>query len=224
MANLNKDKRFHYTYKTTDIRTGEYYLGMHSTNNLEDEYLGSGKRLRRRIRKYGKENFKFEIIEMFCCRQDLVEAEKLLISEEVLLDTKCLNLKPGGSGGFTLEQARRGRANADKVLKGVHGENYRSEILKQFYNSLTPEQKVRHISKIKEGQAKSEKGSGPGFKGKTHSQLAKKKMSASKKGKGKGESNSQYGTYWITNGEVNQKIAKQSEVPNGWTAGRVFRK
>ena len=49
-----KKPHIHYIYKTTCNITNKYYIGMHSTSNLEDGYLGSGKRLRYSIRKYGK--------------------------------------------------------------------------------------------------------------------------------------------------------------------------
>ena len=39
-----KEKQYHFIYKTTNIITERYYYGMHSTDNLEDGYLGSGKR------------------------------------------------------------------------------------------------------------------------------------------------------------------------------------
>ena len=35
---------------------GKYYVGKHSTNNLNDGYIGSGDRLRKSVKKYGKEN------------------------------------------------------------------------------------------------------------------------------------------------------------------------
>lgn len=36
-----------------------------------------------------------------------------------------------------------------------------------------------------------------------------------------GESNSQYGTCWITNGEENKKIDSNQEIPEGWQRGRI---
>ena len=58
-----KEKKYHFIYKTTNLLSGKYYIGMHSTDNLDDGYLGSGRRLRYSINKYGKESHKREIIE-----------------------------------------------------------------------------------------------------------------------------------------------------------------
>ena len=54
-----KPYKYHYLYKTTNMLNNKYYIGMHSTNNLEDGYIGSGDRIRRSLKKYGKENFNF---------------------------------------------------------------------------------------------------------------------------------------------------------------------
>ena len=64
-------KKYHYIYKTTNLKNGKFYVGMHSSDNLNDGYLGSGTRLRRSIRKNGKENFKIEILEFFPNRLSL---------------------------------------------------------------------------------------------------------------------------------------------------------
>jgi hypothetical protein len=95
-----ENKRYHYLYKTTNLINGDYYYGMHSTYNLNDNYLGSGKRLKYSINKYGKDNFKREIIQMYDTKKELIQGEIELITENIVKDSKCLNLKPGGDGGL----------------------------------------------------------------------------------------------------------------------------
>lgn len=56
-----KQKKYHYVYKTINNITKRYYYGMHSTHDLEDGYLGSGKRLRYSINKYWKANSKHQL-------------------------------------------------------------------------------------------------------------------------------------------------------------------
>ena len=69
-----KQHSHHYIYKTTCTVTGRYYIGMHSTSNLEDGYVGSGKRLWLSIRKYGLENHEREILEFLEDRNALKNA------------------------------------------------------------------------------------------------------------------------------------------------------
>ena len=54
-------KKYYFTYKITNLLNGRFYLGMHSTEDLDDGYLGSGVAIQRAVRKYGKENFSKEV-------------------------------------------------------------------------------------------------------------------------------------------------------------------
>jgi hypothetical protein len=40
-----------FTYKTINKINNKYYIGVHSTNDIKDGYLGSGVALKRAIRK-----------------------------------------------------------------------------------------------------------------------------------------------------------------------------
>lgn len=88
--------KYHYLYKITNKLTGEYYYGVHSTNDLNDYYFGSGSKLNDNIKKYGRENFIKENIEFFESRKELLKAEKMLVNKEMLADEKCLNVILGG--------------------------------------------------------------------------------------------------------------------------------
>lgn len=94
----------HYTYKITNNLNGKYYLGRRTNKDEileQDTYFGSGKRLKLAIKKYGIENFTKEILERFETYEELIEAEKRLITEEIIADPNCYNMALGGHGGYT---------------------------------------------------------------------------------------------------------------------------
>lgn len=88
---------FYTVYKITNNINGKFYIGMHQTKNLDDGYMGSGKRLKLAITKYGEENFTKEILFIFDNENDmrLKEKELVVIDEEI-----SYNLCDGGKGGF----------------------------------------------------------------------------------------------------------------------------
>lgn len=89
---------FHIIYKTTRISTGEYYIGIHSSNKLMDSYLGSGDRIRALVRKYGRQEFIRENLLVLNTRRDALQKEHEILSPEVLSDPLCINICVGGKG------------------------------------------------------------------------------------------------------------------------------
>lgn len=83
------DNKKSYVYKITCKITGEFYFGS-SFYAKSDYYWGSGRRIKERILKYGKDNFVKEIIGEF---DDRVEAHKVenQYIEQFRHDEKCLN-------------------------------------------------------------------------------------------------------------------------------------
>lgn len=182
---------------------------MHSTDNLEDGYIGSGKRLWYSIKKYGKDNFKCEILEFLPNRGSLKLREKEIVSESLIQDNMCLNIVRGGVGGiFDDNHGKKFKEGASKWMKSMWmNEEYREKISQILRNNM----KKNHIlGKIRYNT----------FEGKSHTEQTKQKIGISNSIKQKGDKNSQYGTCWITNGELNKKIKKTESIPDGWQLGR----
>lgn len=208
-----KEKTIHYLYKTTCNVTGRYYVGMHSTNNLEDGYMGSGRRLRASMRKYGIENFSKEILGFFETRELLVEAEIKTITPEMITDKNCMNLMGGGTGGFISEEQQRHRS-----MCGVKARLAKIENDEEFRKQLIIVGSANLKKYIESG-----KHTFNTFEGKTHTDETKKLISEKKKNTGIGETNSQYGKCWITKDGSNKKIKKEDleiYLNEGWVKGR----
>ncbi len=90
----------HFIYKTTCTVTKKYYVGKHSARKLEDGYLGSGTVIKASCKKYGRENHTREILEYYSSKKNLSAREKEIVNEEMLKDPLCMNIKPGGDGGW----------------------------------------------------------------------------------------------------------------------------
>lgn len=88
--------KYHYFYKITNLLNGCFYYGIHSTNNLDDGYMGSGYVLNRAYQKYGVENFRKEILKFFDNREMLSEYERQIVTLELVKERKCYNVTLGG--------------------------------------------------------------------------------------------------------------------------------
>lgn len=214
---MSKKKKYYFIYKTTNVLTGRYYYGMHSTDDLNDGYLGSGKRLRYSIRKYGKENHQREIIEFVNSWKKLKKRESEIIDLNEVAKENCLNLMPGGKGGYSSknfggkEGRYRGRVNSNKVIN----ERLKEDIEFRSYWIKQTRIGVRRYY---------ENGGLPTFLGKNHSEETRKQMSLSHKGKQVGNKNSQFGTCWINDSNIEKKIKKEDldiYLNQGWNKGRI---
>lgn len=91
---------FYTIYQITNLINEKIYIGYHKTVDINDGYMGSGKIITRAITKYGKENFKKEILFIFDNDAAMKAKEKELVNEEFVINQNTYNLVCGGRGGF----------------------------------------------------------------------------------------------------------------------------
>lgn len=92
--------KYYIIYKTTCKVTEKYYIGMHCTDDLDDGYLGSGKLIKLSIEKYGEAQHTRTVLEFHKTFEDMCTREKAVVTEDVLSDPMCMNLRVGGDGGW----------------------------------------------------------------------------------------------------------------------------
>ena len=95
MQNRADRRKYHYIYKITRD-DGFYYIGMHSTDDLDDGYFGSGTKILRSVKRHGRERHIKEIVEFLPTRHELRLREEQLVSSTTLADPLCMNIAPGG--------------------------------------------------------------------------------------------------------------------------------
>ena len=204
---------FNFIYKTTCLKTGRYYIGMHSTSNLDDTYLGSGTRLWKSIKKHGKDNHKREILEFLLDRKALASREKELVNDSLICDPMCMNIMRGGEAG--------GFISADHQLKcSTAGGNSNNPTKSRLASErLTAELKKRQLN----GTFKTWD-SNYSWVGKLHKEETKVKIGLANSIKQLGEKNSQFGTKWMIhpiNGPIKVKLVDiHTYLSNGYIFGR----
>lgn len=216
-------------YKITNLVNGKFYIGQHQTNDLDDGYFGSGLYLKQAIKKYGKENFIFEVLIDLKNEEEMNLLERLVVNEDFIKRDDVYNLQTGGHNGQPSLESRRKNSKAhlgkqpwNKGLTGIYSEETLAKISASRKGKCTGDDNPRAMSgkhhtdevKMRIGKASRERPSG--MKGKHHSKEAKIKMREKALGN---RANS--GMKWWNNGIEN---AMSFECPNGFVAGRLKRK
>ena len=184
MKKRKKLLNYLYIYYTENMITNKGYVGQHASNDENDKkYLGSGILISKSIKKYGRENFKKEIIEYCENENQLNEKEEFWIKEKNTLYPNGYNISASGY--------RNGTRSVEPWNKGKHG----------IYSKETIEKMTKKLKKInvkgRKGIPRSEEckrkigeknkinslGKRNGMYGKHHTKESRKKMSESAKGR-----------------------------------------
>lgn len=97
-----KDNMQHYVFITTNLINSKQYVGDRTckSDSKKDKYVGSGKPVfKNALKKYGKENFKKEILEFFPTRKEAFDAQEKYIKQFNILTPNGYNISPKGGNG-----------------------------------------------------------------------------------------------------------------------------
>ena len=102
MANTKHQnkRKFHTVYQTTNLINNKIYVGAHSTDDLTDDYCGSGTNINRAIEKYGRSSFKKDVLYIFETPEEMFSKEKEIVTPDFLKRSDVYNIVEGGYGGY----------------------------------------------------------------------------------------------------------------------------
>ena len=111
----------YFVYVIENTISGSYYVGF--TNNpkgrwgshLHSSRVGVKTKLYDNMRKYGEDCFEMSILRSFQTKEEALSFETDQID---LSDAKCLNLSPGGEGGFVVQDKEDWKSKLSKARKG----------------------------------------------------------------------------------------------------------
>jgi hypothetical protein len=126
---------YYFVYKVTNLVNGMMYIGAHSTENLDDGYLGSGVNITNAIKQFGKENFIREILQFVDTQDELFELEREIVDEKIINNHWFYNKRIGGNGGTRFYKVD----SYEKIGKKT----------KERWENMDEEERQEFISKIK---------------------------------------------------------------------------
>ena len=127
LVKVKRNKMLYCVYKITNKVNQKIYVGFHKTDNLDDGYMGSGKLIKRAIKKYGIDNFKKEILKVFDNKEDAEKYEAEIVNKDFTLREDTYNVAIGGN------------------VRIMHGRN------NGFYNKNHTDETKKHLSIKKTG-------------------------------------------------------------------------
>lgn len=198
-----------FVYLTTNLVNGKVYVGQYTfkkDERLNDTYLGSGTRITQAIKKYGRENFKREILKL-CYNINQLNAwetyytlrynpnldPQIGYNQIIGPVRRCGNKNPACYPNVKKKMIEINR----KTTSDLEYRKRHSEIMKEYYKTHTPTFLGKHHSEeTKEKIRQKAIGRRAWNKGIPISEEQKRKQSEKMKGRYIGEKNPNYGNRW----------------------------
>ena len=192
-----------FIYKTTCLINGKIYIGKHEGSE-SDNYLGSGTVFEFALKKYGRKNFKREILRRCETLHELRIWEHVFIKKYCAQDPSIgYNKADGDVNTSEYNPAKLPEVREKMLIKNrqtTRDPEYRrrhSEIMKEYYKTHPATFTGKHHSeKTKEKIRQKRLGSVAYNRGVPASEEQKRKQSEKMKGRYVGEKNPNYGHKW----------------------------
>lgn len=139
-------------YKTTNLVNGKIYIGQTIRENTG--YLGSGYYLRRAVKKYGKSNFKREVLARCSSQEELDEMEKFYIKEFDSTNRDVgYNIALGGTGSVLAAGYKHLISGENHYLKKMSSEEFQEWInnrtgTNNVMNKMSDDDKKKMFAKL----------------------------------------------------------------------------
>ena len=152
-------------YETTNTINNKKYIGKHITDDMADDYLGSGIHLGHAIQKYGRDNFSKKILFVYDNEYEMNQMEIEMVNEAIINDAMYYNIALGGQGGNIVLSV--GHPLYEKTCKSIsmaalNRSNEMSDIVKQLhkekrvgmYGKSQSEHQKQKVSEVQTGRKK----------------------------------------------------------------------
>lgn len=184
MSHVGNKNPYGFIYETTNLVNGKKYIGQKKIDNEGrwKNYLGSGVLLKQAIKKYGKANFKREILEFAYDNDELNKLEVEYIEKyQCVSSDKYYNLVEGGGTVTGLKFSQETLQRMSERNRGLNNPFYG----KGFYGDDNHFYGKKHSIESRRLMSESRKGLIPWSKGKTgiYSKETIHKMRIAKLGK-----------------------------------------
>ena len=220
-------------YKITCSINNKIYIGKHKTDDIDDDYMGSGSLLKYDQDLFGIDKFKREILFECKSEEEMNAKEAEIVNEDFIARDDVYNIKLGGDGGWD-------HINSNKALKSkitrvgafATRDKIRSlpkEVQAEFWKKITnkvqlvrsswsEEYKDEVYAKVSNALKEFYRFNKNPMFGKHHTIKTREKLSETHKGK----KNPMHGKMWICNDETHESksILKTDPIPEGWRKGR----
>lgn len=152
---------FGYIYETKNLLKEKYYIGQKSEAVLDASYLGSGKRIKRAVKKYGKNNFSLKLIALAYRQKELDDLETEFIAEyrQKYGTENVYNIDAGGylrGANFKFSDIHKKRISRALLGRKLSEEHKKNIGLGSLGHVLTKESREK-ISQSKIGRKRSKK-------------------------------------------------------------------